>query len=86
MRTLAISAVLAPLLALAACATPDTQFGSVVQNNIIAQAVDLDPVYAGVPIEGGNAARTSAAVKRYNEGAVTPLYQGSLGKQSSSPQ
>lgn len=68
------------LLALVGCATADPQFGSVVQNNIIAQAVDLDPVYAGVPIEGGNAARTVEGVRRYNTDAVKKLYTGSLGK------
>jgi hypothetical protein len=68
------------LLLMTGCATSDPQFGAVVQNNVIAQVVDLDPVYAGIPIEGGNAARTAAAVKRYNDGAVKQLYSGSLGK------
>jgi hypothetical protein len=81
MRTLSILA----LLALAGCATSDPQFGAVVQNNIIAQVVDLDPVYAGVPIEGGNAARTVDGVRRYNGGAVKPLYTGTLGR-GSAPQ
>jgi len=88
MRTFPILALIAApvLLALGGCATADPQFGAVVQNNIIAQAVDLDPVYAGVPIEGGNAARTANAVRQYNNGAVKPLYQGSLGNNNSSPQ
>jgi hypothetical protein len=69
------------LLALSACATQrDAQLGAAVQNNVIAQVVDLDPVYAGIPIEGGNAARTVEGVRRYNNGAVKPLYSGSLGK------
>jgi hypothetical protein len=76
MRTLPILA----LLALGGCATSDPQFGAVVQNNIIAQTVDLDPVYAGIPIEGGNAARTVDGLRRYNGGAVKPLYTGSVGK------
>jgi len=88
MRILPTLAVIAApvLLALGGCATADPQFGSAVQNNIIAHAVDLDPVYAGVPIEGGNAARTSDAVRRYNSGAVKPLLQGSVNKTGSSPQ
>ncbi len=81
MRTLSILA----LLALAGCATSDPQFGAVVQNNIIAQVVDLEPVYAGVPIEGGNAARATDVVRRYNNGAVKQLYTGSLGR-GSAPQ
>jgi hypothetical protein len=85
MRTLPLLAGPA-LLLLGGCATSDPQFGAVVQNNIIAQVVDLDPVYAGIPIEGGNAARTVAGVKRYNDGAVKQLYSGSLGKSSGSPQ
>jgi len=88
MRILPILAVIAApvLLTLGGCATADPQFGSAVQNNIIAQAVDLDPVYAGVPIEGGNAARTADGVRRYNSGAVKPLYQGTVSKTGGSPQ
>jgi hypothetical protein len=88
MRILPTLAVIAApvLLTLGGCATADPQFGSAVQNNIIAHAVDLDPVYAGVPIEGGNAARSANAVRQYNNGAVKPLYQGVLGKNTSSPQ
>jgi hypothetical protein len=85
MRTLPLL-TLPALLLLGGCATSDPQFGAVVQNNIIAQVVDLDPVYAGIPVEGGNAARTAAGVRRYNDGAVKPLYSGSLGKASGSPQ
>jgi hypothetical protein len=85
MRTLPFLAGPA-LLLLGGCATTDSQLGAVVQNNVIAQVVDLDPVYAGIPIEGGNAARTAAAVKRYNDGAVKPLYSGSVGGSGSSPQ
>jgi hypothetical protein len=84
MRILPILAL--PALMLGGCATSDPQFGAVVQNNVIAQVVDLDPVYAGIPIEGGNAARTVAGVKRYNDGAVKQLYSGSLGKSGGSPQ
>jgi type IV pilus biogenesis protein CpaD/CtpE len=84
MRTLPIPALSGlALLALSGCATTDPQFGSVVQNNIIAQTVDLEPVYAGVPIEGGNAARTVDGVRRYTSGAVKPLVAGSLSKTGS---
>jgi hypothetical protein len=79
--------LLAAVLALSGCAAQrDAQLGSAVQNNIVAQVVDLDPVYAGIPLEGGNGARTVEGVRRYRDGAVKPLYSGSLGNNSSSPQ
>jgi hypothetical protein len=87
MRTLSLLALMvAPAsLTLGGCATQrDAQLGAVVQNNVIAQVVDLEPVYAGVPIEGGNAARTVEGVRRYNNGAVKQLYSGSVGR--SAPQ
>lgn len=75
---------LTPLLALAAlltaCETPDRGFGSVVQHNVVAHVVEIDPVYAGTPIEGGNARRAAEAVARYNRGAVK---QGDAGGNAS---
>jgi hypothetical protein len=61
-----------PLL-LAGCSTSDPQLGLNVQTNALAQIVALDPVYAGVPIEGGSGERHVEAVRRYSKGKVTPL-------------
>ena len=66
------AAVALPLL-LAGCATPDPQLGLNVQTNALAQIVDVDPVYAGVPIEGGSGERQVEAVRRYSKGKVTAL-------------
>ncbi len=63
------SALVVALLLPAACAG-DPAVGTAVQRNIAFQAVDLDPQYAGVPIEGGNGQRSVDAVKRYNSGTV----------------
>ncbi|MBC7521194.1 MAG: hypothetical protein H7268_08900 [Sandarakinorhabdus sp.] len=68
------------MLALAGCATSDPQFGAVVQNNIVAQVVDLEPVYAGTAVEGSNGERSVEAIRRLNKGAVKPLYTGSTTK------
>ncbi len=67
-----LAAIALPLL-LAACATQDPQLGLNVQTNALAQIIDLDPVYAGVPIEGGSGERQVDAVRRYNKGKVTAL-------------
>lgn len=63
------------VLLLAAC-THDPQFGSVVQNNIVAHVVDLEPVYAGTPIEGSSGERSVEAVRRLNKGNAKALYTG----------
>jgi hypothetical protein len=65
-----------PLL-LAGCVN-EPPIGQVVQHNILAQVVDMDPQYAGVPIEGGNGQRTVDAIRRYNAAAARPL-QSSAG-------
>lgn len=70
------------MLALAGCATSDPQFGAVVQNNIVAQVVDLEPVYAGIAVEGSNGERSVEAIRRLNKGAVKPLYTGSTTKKT----
>ena len=65
-------ALIVALLLPAACAK-DPEVGAVgiaVQRNIAFQAVDLDPHYAGIPIEGGNGQRSADAIKRYNSGTV----------------
>lgn len=66
-------ALIALPLLLAGCATQDPQLGLNVQTNALAQIIDLNPVYAGVPIEGGSGERQVEAVRRYNKGKVTPL-------------
>lgn len=63
--------LLTPFL-LAACAT-DAPIGSAVTNNVVAQVVDLNPRYAGVPMEGSNGQRSINAYKRYLSGEITPL-------------
>jgi len=67
-------AVAAAIVMLAGgAAARDRQLGAAVQANIAAQAVDLHPVHAGVPIEGGNGERAEGAITRYRNGRVTPL-------------
>ncbi len=66
------AAIALPLL-LAGCATPDPQLGLNVQTNALAQIIELDPVYAGVPLPGGSGERQVDAVRRYNKGKVTAL-------------
>ena len=61
------------LLALSGCAANDAQFGGAVQNNVVAQVVDMEPVYAGVPLEGSNGERSAEAVRRYRKGDVKAL-------------
>lgn len=51
----------------------DRGLGLVVQNNVNAQVVDLDPDYAGVPIEGGDGLKADTAITRYRTGRVQPL-------------
>lgn len=65
-------AVLAVALAVPA-AGRDRQLGTSVQANIAAMAVDLDPAYAGVKMEGTNGVLAERAVTRYRNGQVTPL-------------
>ena len=67
---------LAGLAALAGCATPDPQFGLVTQQNVYAQVVDMNPIYAGVPIEGGDGVHGVAAVRRYKTDEVKKLQKG----------
>lgn len=51
----------------------DRQLGQSVQNNIIAMAVDLNPSYAGIKLEGSTGITSEAAITRYRAGRVTPL-------------
>ena len=54
-------------------AASDKGLGLTVQNNVAAMAVDLNPSYANVKIEGGDGNRADAAVTRYRTGRVIPL-------------
>lgn len=63
----------ASALPTAASAGSDPQFGITVNNNIAAQAVDMNPRYAGTPMEGGNSQRSIDAYRRYQSGAVKEL-------------
>lgn len=60
------------LLSLGACAT-DQEFGATVNHNVVAQVVDMDPQYAGVPIEGANGQRAVDSYRRYLKGNVKAL-------------
>lgn len=76
--------LLAPPL-LAGCVR-DAEFGSTVEHNIVAQAVSMDPQYAGIPVEGAGSGRRSAdAIGRYQAGEVKPLLkvtgESEVGKQ-----
>lgn len=67
-------------LLLAGCATEnDPEFGAITQHNVVAHVVDLEPQYAGVPIEGGSGERSVDSVKRYNKGAVKDLLTSTIG-------
>jgi hypothetical protein len=66
-----LARVLGPLLVVGCADLPP--LGAVVQHNIVAQVVDMDPQHADVPIEGGNGQRSADAIKRYNNGSVRPL-------------
>ncbi len=62
---------------LAGCVN-EPPIGQVVQHNVLAQVVDMDPRYSGVPIEGGSGQHSVDSIKRYNAGTVRPL-QSSAG-------
>lgn len=51
----------------------DRGLGLIVQNNVNAMLVDPNPVYAGIPIEGGNGLKADTAITRYRTGRVQPL-------------
>ncbi len=62
-----------PFLLLAAGCATDPEFGAVYDQNLTAQVVDMNPKYAGVPMEGSNGERSTAAYKRYLKGSVRAL-------------
>jgi hypothetical protein len=51
----------------------DNGLGETVDSIIAAQAIDMDPEYAGVPLEGGNGKRSVDAYRRYQSGNVKKL-------------
>lgn len=55
------------LLALSACET-DPDLGYSVRRAVVAHAVDMNPTYAGLPIEGTNGVRALDAQRRYLKG------------------
>ncbi len=61
-----------PVLALlGGCQTGiDPDLGHSLRSATVAQAVDMNPRYAGVPIEGGEAVIGVAAQRRYLQGRV----------------
>lgn len=72
--------ILAPAFMLVAAGPPpisrnDPGFGIIVDSNIVAQVVDMNPEYAGVPMEGGNGQRSIDAYRRYQSGNVKKLYK-----------
>jgi hypothetical protein len=73
------------LLLLAGCETNDPDLGMSVNRNVVSQAVDMNPRYAGVPTEGSNGKLAVAAQRRYLSGQVKPLLkvdaEGSVGGQ-----
>lgn len=60
-------------LSLAACQETDQDFGHSVLHNRAVQTVDQQPVYAGVPMEGGDAVHAVDAQRRYLTGQVKEL-------------
>ena len=71
--SLRLASSLAALWLLAGCTTADPDMGLNVQTNALAQIIDVNPVYAGIPVEGGTGERQVDAIRRYNKGAVKPL-------------
>ncbi|MFK4793821.1 hypothetical protein [Sphingobium sp. ZW T5_29] len=71
MRKLSLATVLiAPALALAGCTANDPTFGGAVRNNYAMQVINPDPQYEGALVEGGDGARSAAAVERYRTDKV----------------
>lgn len=69
MRRLSLAALLiAP--ALAACTTNDPTFGGAVKSNYAMQVINPDQQHESTLVEGGDGARSAAAVKRYRTDAV----------------
>ncbi|WP_310498706.1 hypothetical protein [Sandarakinorhabdus sp.] len=61
------------LAAVPAFAAPEEQLGATVQANIAAMVVDLNPTWAGVPMEGTSGILGERAFRRYRTDATKPL-------------
>jgi hypothetical protein len=61
------------LLTLTACETTDPDLGYSVRQAVVSQAVDMNPNYAGLPIEGSSGVRALDAQRRYLKGVPRPL-------------
>jgi len=87
--------IMLPIFGLGACAG-DPQMGTAVTHNMVAQVVDMDPKYAGVPMEGTNGRLSADAYNRYLKGNVKALTkvdgntrvggQGGAGDSATAPQ
>ncbi|MEI6486186.1 MAG: hypothetical protein WCO11_07940 [Sphingomonadales bacterium] len=74
MPRIAPSLLLAVIAGLPApAAAEDPKLGLVVQNNIAAMVVDMNPSYANVKIEGSDGALADRAMSRYRSGTVKAL-------------
>ncbi len=60
--------LIAPVLA--GCTANDPTFGGAVRNNYAMQVINPDPQYEGALVEGGDGARSAAAVERYRKDRV----------------
>lgn len=76
-RIALLSLAPATLLLMAAGVPPysptDPGFGATVENNIVAQVIDMTPEYAGVPGAGSDGKRSTDAYRRYRTGNVKKL-------------
>lgn len=69
MRRLFLAAMLAAP-ALTGCTPNDPTFGGAVRSNYALQVINPDPHYDGATVEGGEGARSAAAVERYRTDKV----------------
>lgn len=76
-RTNALFIVAPAFMLMAAGPAPyspqDSGLGQTVDSIIAAQAIDMEPEYAGVPMEGSNGKRSVDAFRRYKNGTVKKL-------------
>jgi hypothetical protein len=77
-KRIALSTLAPAALLLVAAGVPpysrtDPGFGQTVENNLVAQTIDMTPDYAGVPDAGSNGKRSTDAYRRYQSGNVKKL-------------
>lgn len=75
MQRFVIGSGIAAALLLGGCETSDPDLGLATRQNVAAQAVDISPSFAGVPMEGSDGVRVADAQRRYLRGQVKPLLQ-----------